>query len=103
MITSPRATRIRVGVAHELTLKYSTFSLCLCSASDNIRNVRRVTSKSSVPADSPRVVSWEKVGWIVESTLMSMRKPSISRKTSFVHASWYMILWISVRTYASAA
>ena len=56
-----------------------------------------------MPADSPRVVSCENVGWMVERTLMSMRKPSISRKTSFVHASWSMILWISVKTYASAA
>lgn len=77
--------------------------MCLCNASDKMRNVRRVTSSSSVPADSPRVVSCENVGWMVERTLMSMRKPSISRKTSFVHASWSMILWISVKTYASAA
>ncbi len=85
--TSSRDTHVEMNMARALTLKCSTFSLCLCNASDKMRNVRRVTSKSSVPADSPRVVSWENIGWMVESTLMSMRKPSISRKTSFVHAS----------------
>lgn len=80
------------------TLKYTAFSLCLCRASERITKTRRVASSSSEPAASSRV-SLENVGWIVDSTLMRTRKPSISLNTSFVHASCNIILCISDNTY----